>query len=140
MSFLNSLHESRNPKLTVHQKGNLPSAWRKASDNSGHQVSDDDKIADCDSEALDGNGAIEEDREVRICHLRKRREGHMPTVNVSRASRLQVQPEACRGAGPCDNKDSEEDAHLGEGRGHGEEAGSENWSCLATACALRVSR
>ena len=64
------LHESSDPKLPVDQEVRVSSTGRKSSDHSGHEVSDDDKVADRHTEALDGDGGIEYDGEVGVCDLR----------------------------------------------------------------------
>lgn len=85
-----NIHERRNPKLTVNEEANLAGTGDKSNDDSRHQVSNNNQIADCDAEALDGNGSVEDDGEVRVGELGKRREGHMTAINVSCAPGLEV--------------------------------------------------
>jgi hypothetical protein len=83
-------HESSDPELTINQEINISSTWCKALHHSGHQISNDDKIADCHSKALDGNSGIKYDGEIRVGELRKGRKRHLPAINVSCASSLEV--------------------------------------------------
>jgi hypothetical protein len=66
---LADLHESSNPELTVDKEGYVVGAGHKANDNARHEIADDDEVADSHTEALDGNGGVEEDRDVGISEL-----------------------------------------------------------------------
>lgn len=105
--------------------------WSESSNNARHQVANDDQVTDGHAETLDGNGGIEQNGEVWIGELGQGSKRHGPTIHVSCASCLEVESKARRDACPCDDEDAEEDAHFGEGRGHGEEAGAED--CLLSA-------
>jgi hypothetical protein len=125
-TLASNLHESRDPELSVYQESDIASAGRKSSNNARHEISDNDKVADGHAEALDGDSGVEDDGQIRVCHLRQRRKGDMSAVEVSCASRLEVETEAGCCTRPCDNEDAEEDAHFRERRGHGEQTGTKN--------------
>lgn len=87
---LPDLHKSGDPKLSVNQEADLPRTWRKSFDYAWHKISNNYQVTDCHTEALDGDGRIEYDGQVRICELRKGRKGYMAAVNVSCASCLKI--------------------------------------------------
>lgn len=129
-------HERRDPELPVDEETDVCCARHKAHNHARHQIADNNQIADRHAKALHRNRRIEENARIRVRELAQRGERHMPPVNVPRAPRLQVQPEPRGQAGPCDHEDAEEDAHLGQRGGHGEEACAED--CLALAASLCV--
>jgi hypothetical protein len=120
------LHESGDPELTVDEEGYVVCTGHKANDNAGHEIADDDEIADSHTEALDGDGGVEENRDVGVGELGEGGERDMAAVDVAGAASLQIEAEAGGHACPSDDEDAEEDTHLGEGRGHGEEASTED--------------
>ena len=126
------LHEGRNPELPVNQERDVARTRRESSNNARHQISDDDKVADSHAEALDSNRSVEDDGQIRICHLGQCRKGHMAPVNIPRASRLEVETKACCCTRPRDDKDAEEDAHFRKRGRHGEETGTENYPSWST--------
>lgn len=63
-------HEGGDPKLAVDEEVQVGSPWGETSNDAGHQVANDDEVADGDAEALDGDGGIEYDGEVGVCELR----------------------------------------------------------------------
>ena len=63
------LHERSNPELPVNQERDVARTRRETSNNARHQISDDDKVADSHAEALDRNCSVEDDGQIRICHL-----------------------------------------------------------------------
>lgn len=129
---VDTLHEGCDPELPVNQERDIPSTRCESANNSRHQIADDDKIADCHAEALDSDSGVEDDGQVRICHLGQCCKGYVSAINVSRASRLQVEAEACCCASPRDNEYAEEDAHFRKRGRHGEETGTENYPSWST--------
>ena len=63
------LHKGRNPELPVNQERDVARTRRESSNNARHQISDDYKVADSHAEALDSNRSVEDDGQIRICHL-----------------------------------------------------------------------
>ena len=63
-------HESSHPEMSVDEEAHSSSILTKPSDNAGHQVSDNDQIADSHPKAFDRNGGIKDDSCIRICDLR----------------------------------------------------------------------
>ena len=66
---VDDLHEGRDPELPVNQERDVARTRRESSTTARHQISDDDKVADSHAEALDRNCSVEDDGQVRICHL-----------------------------------------------------------------------
>ena len=83
-------HKGGHPEVSVDQKTRETVLVGEAEDNAGHQITNDDQIADTHPEALDGDGRVENDRRVRVCDLRQRKEAGRSTVQVGRATCLQV--------------------------------------------------
>lgn len=119
-------HKRRNPKMPVHKVTDFSSVLIEAQDDAGHQVSDDDQVANSDSKALDRNGCIEHYRGVRVGDLRECKERGRATVDVLGAACLKVQTEARCDAGPHDDEGSEEYAHLRHGSRHGQDSGADD--------------
>ena len=63
-------HESSDPEMSVDKESYSSSILTKASDNTGHQVSNNDQIADSHPKAFDGNSSIKYYSCIRICDLR----------------------------------------------------------------------
>ena len=63
-------HESSHPEMSVDEESYSSSIFTEAPYNTGHQVSDNDQIADSDPKAFDRNGGIKDDSCIRICDLR----------------------------------------------------------------------
>src|SRR5262245_39939297 len=82
-------HECSDPELPVNQKRHAQ-ARCKSLDQPRHQITNDDKIADGDAEAFDGNGGIKENREIWVGQLGERSKRYMAAVHISGASSLQV--------------------------------------------------
>lgn len=120
-------HESRDPKVPVREVRSLiRDGAVEPEDNLGHEIADDDQVGNTHSEALDGDGGVEEDRGVRIRELGDGEEGRAAALEVPGASALEVQAEGCREARPEDHQRSEEDAHVGKHRWHGKRACSDD--------------
>ena len=64
--------------MPIDQEGRICSSRRKASHHSWHQIANDDQIADSHAKALDGDGGIEYDGQVRIGQLGESGEGYVP--------------------------------------------------------------
>lgn len=86
--------------------------------DAGHEVADDDHVGDADAEALDGNGEVEDDGGVGVGELREGEEGGGTAVEVSGASRLEVEAKGRGEGGPEDQDDAEHDAHVRQHKGH----------------------
>lgn len=119
------IHEGRDPKMPVYEEMGGRSI-AKAAHDARHQVADDDEIANANAETLDGNGGVKDDGSIGVGHLAEGEEAGRAAVEISGAARLQVQAEAGGEARPEDDQDSEQDAHVGEGRGHGQHAGADD--------------
>jgi len=63
-------HECGNPEMPIHQVANFAGAFVEAQHDAWHQVSNDDEVADANAKALDGDGGVEYDGEVRVSDLR----------------------------------------------------------------------
>ena len=66
---MSGVHECCYPELPVDQESDVLSTGCEADDDAGHQVADDDEIADCHAKALDRNRRVEQDRGIRVCEL-----------------------------------------------------------------------
>jgi hypothetical protein len=71
MTYENGVHERSDPELPINQEGNVSSTWCETPDDTRHEVSNDDQVANGHAEALDGDGGVEDDGEIRIRHLRE---------------------------------------------------------------------
>lgn len=118
-------HESGDPEMSVQQIVGSRSVC-EASDYARHEITNNDKITNADTETLDGDCSIENDSSVRVCDLAQSEEARAATVQVSRTSCLKVKTEARSKTRPDDDEDAEHDAHVGQGRGHGQHAGTDN--------------
>lgn len=63
-------HESCHPEMSIDEEAYSPGIFTESSDNAGHQVSDNDQIADSHPKAFDRNGGIKDHSCIRICDLR----------------------------------------------------------------------
>lgn len=66
----------------------------KATDDTGHEIADDDEIADADTKALDSDGSVEDDGSVGVSDLAQSEETGIAAIQVSGASCLKVETEA----------------------------------------------
>lgn len=98
----------------------------KASHHTRHQVADDDEITDAYTEALDGNGGIENDSGIGVGDLAEGKETGRAAVEISGATSLEIETKAGGEAGPDDDETAEQDAHMIEGRRHGQDAGADD--------------
>ena len=71
MPVLLNVHECSDPEVPVSEKGRASITLAEAAHHTRHKVSNDDQVADADTEAFDSNGRIEDDGCSRICHLRQ---------------------------------------------------------------------
>ena len=83
-------HKGGDPEVPVNEKAHVPGILVEAADNAGHEVADDDQVADADAKALDSDCRIKDDSRVGVRELREGKEGRRPALNVPGASRLQV--------------------------------------------------
>lgn len=98
----------------------------KATDDTGHEITDNDEITDANTKTLDGDGSVEDDGSVGVCDLAQSEEARIAAIQVSGASCLKVETEARSKTRPDDDEDTEQDAHVGQGRGHGQHAGTDD--------------
>ena len=63
-------HESCHPEMSVDEETYSSSIFTEPSDNAGHQVSDNDQIADPHPKAFDSDSGIKDHSCIRICDLR----------------------------------------------------------------------
>jgi hypothetical protein len=81
-----NLHKHSHPKVPVDKKRDSIGALVETPHNTRHEISNDDQVADPNSEAFDGNCSVEKDRCVRICDLRQGKKGGGSSFKVSGAS------------------------------------------------------
>jgi hypothetical protein len=72
--------------MAVYQEIKSRLSSNKSLDDSGHQVSDNDKVANADTETFDRNRSIEDDGGIGVGHLREGEERGVPTVEILCAS------------------------------------------------------
>ena len=118
-------HKGSNPEMSVQQIFGGGSIG-ETTHHTGHQVADDDEITDADTEALDGNGSIENDSGVGVGDLAESKETGRATVEISGATRLKIEAKAGSEAGPDDDEAAEQDAHVVKGRGHSQDASADD--------------
>jgi hypothetical protein len=75
--------------MPVHQISSVP-GMSKALHNTGHEISDDDQVADADAKALDRNRRVKDDSGVGIGDLAKGEETGRATVQVPGAASLKI--------------------------------------------------
>lgn len=105
------LHEDGHPEMPVDKIV----AWRrvgKSSHDSGHQITDDDEVADAHAEALDGDCSIKDDGGVWVRDLAEGEETRGSSVEVFCAASLQVEAESGCKAGPDYDEDTQDNAHV----------------------------
>ena len=76
--------------MPVQQEIILRFPSNKSLNHTGHQVSDNDEVADAHAKAFDGNGSVENDSGIRVRDLREGEERGGPSFQVLRASRLEI--------------------------------------------------
>lgn len=86
-------HEGSNPEVSVQQIFGSGSVC-EATNDTGHEITDDNEITDADTEALDSNGSVEDDGSVGVCDLAQSEETGIAAIQVSGASCLKVETEA----------------------------------------------
>lgn len=63
------LHERRDPEMPVYEISDLTSLLVETKDNAWHEISNDDKVANRYTEALNRNGSVEYYRRIWIGDL-----------------------------------------------------------------------
>jgi len=86
-------HEGSNPEVSVQQIFGSRSVC-EATNDTGHEITDDDKITDADTEALDSDGSVEDDGSIGVCDLAQSEETGIAAIQVPGASCLKVETEA----------------------------------------------
>lgn len=114
--------------MPVDEKTDSSSTLAEALDDTRHQITDDDKIADPNPEALDSYRSIEYHGGVGISDLRKGEEGRRSSLEIPGASCLKVKTKACSKASPEDYEDSQQYSHARKGQGHSQYASANDWS------------
>lgn len=83
-------HEGSNPELSVHQIQRIGDISSESSHNTRHEIAYNNKIGNSHSKALQRNCCVKDDSRSRVRDLAERKERTSPSVQISRASRLQV--------------------------------------------------
>lgn len=104
-------HERCYPKLAINKERDLVSIVGQSSDDTRHQVANDDQIANANPEAFDCDGRVEHNRRIWVGDLRQSKERRGAPVKVSRASGLQVQAEPRGECRPDYHACTQEHAH-----------------------------
>lgn len=98
----------------------------KATNDTGHEITNNDEITDTNTETLDSYSSVENDGSVGVCDLAQSKEARITAIQIPRASCLKVEAEARSKAGPDDDEDAQQDAHVGQSGWHGQHAGADN--------------
>lgn len=86
-------HEGSNPEVSVQQIFSSRSVC-KATNDTGHEIANNDKITDADAETLDSDGSVKDDSSVGVCDLAQSEETGIAAIQVPGASCLKVETEA----------------------------------------------
>ena len=82
-------HKGSDPKVSVQQIFGSRSVC-KATDDTRHEVTDNDEITNANTKTLDSDGSVENDGSVGVCDLAQSEETGTAAIQVSRASCLKV--------------------------------------------------
>ena len=63
------LHKCCDPEMSIYQEGSQIFCTGKASHNPWHQISNDDQVADTNTEAFNGDSRIKDYRGIWVCEL-----------------------------------------------------------------------
>lgn len=122
--MVKNLHEAGNPEVTIDEKADSTCTLTEALNDPGHQIPNDDQIANTNPEALDSYCRIEYDGGIGVGDLGKGEKGSGSSLEISGASRLEVKTKACGKTGPQDDEDSQEDSHARKSQGHSQHTGA----------------
>ena len=118
-------HECSNPEMPVHQISSVP-RMSKALHNTGHEISDDDQVADADTEALDRNRRVKDDSGIGIGDLAEGEETGRATVQVPGAASLKIQSKSRGQTRPAYDEHTQHHAHVRHGMRHRQHSGADN--------------